>query len=84
MASGSYQGPSKEVILRTDAAGPNAMTADRYEVLAVKYAELKRDARSNFVDGDPHETHDMPLDYFVWVARNDERTIVIDTGFGEA
>lgn len=84
MESGSYQGRSKEVILRTDAAARNAMTADRYEVLAVKYAQLKRDARSNFVDGDPHETHDMPLDYFVWVARNDERTIVIDTGFGEA
>lgn len=59
------------------------MTTDQYEVLAVKYAELPRDARSNFVDGDPHETHDMPLDYFVWVVRNDQRTIVVDTGFGE-
>jgi glyoxylase-like metal-dependent hydrolase (beta-lactamase superfamily II) len=59
------------------------MTTDHYEVLAIKYAELPRDARSNFVDGDPHETHDMPLDYFVWVVRNDDRTIVVDTGFGE-
>ena len=60
------------------------MTKDQYEVLAIKYAELPRDARSNFVDGDPHETHQMPLDYFVWVVRNDDRTIVVDTGFGEA
>jgi len=60
------------------------MSTDQYEVLAIKYAELPRDARSNFVDGDPHETHDMPLDYFVWVIRNDQRTIVVDTGFGEA
>ena len=59
------------------------MAAELYEVLAIKYAELPRDARSNFVDGDAHETHDMPLDYFVWVVRNDQRTIVVDTGFGE-
>lgn len=59
------------------------MTADQYEVLAIKYAELPRDARSNFIDGDPHETHDMSLDYFVWVIRNDQRTIVVDTGFSE-
>ena len=59
------------------------MTSNHYEVFAIKYAELKRDARSNFVDGDVHETSDMPLDYFVWVARNDQRSIVIDTGFSE-
>ena len=60
------------------------MSTDQYHVLAIKYAELKRDARSNFIDGDPHETQDMPLDYFVWVIRNDDRTIVVDTGFGAA
>jgi glyoxylase-like metal-dependent hydrolase (beta-lactamase superfamily II) len=60
------------------------MTASQYEVFAIKYAELPRDARSNFLDGDPHETHDMPLDYFVWTVRNDERTIVVDTGFSES
>jgi glyoxylase-like metal-dependent hydrolase (beta-lactamase superfamily II) len=59
------------------------MSANQYEVLAIKYAELPRDARSNFIDGDPHETNAMPLDYFVWVVRNAERTIVVDTGFGE-
>jgi glyoxylase-like metal-dependent hydrolase (beta-lactamase superfamily II) len=59
------------------------MTKELYEVLAIKYAELPRDARSNFIDGDPHETQDMPLDYFVWVVRNDQRTIVVDTGFSE-
>jgi glyoxylase-like metal-dependent hydrolase (beta-lactamase superfamily II) len=66
------------------AADSEYMPTPTYEVLAIKYAELPRDARSNFVDGDPHETHDMPLDYFVWVVRNDDRTIVVDTGFGEA
>ena len=59
------------------------MTSDRYEVYAIKYAELAREARSNFVDGDLHETADMPLFYYVWVIRNAARTIVVDTGFGE-
>ncbi|MGW8368538.1 MAG: N-acyl homoserine lactonase family protein [Gammaproteobacteria bacterium] len=59
------------------------MTNDHYEVYAIKYAELPREARGNFVDGDPHETHDMPLFYYVWAIRNESRTIVIDTGFGE-
>lgn len=57
--------------------------SDQYEVYAVKYAELEREARSNFVDGDAHETSDMPLNYFVWAVRNDKRTVVFDTGFGE-
>ena len=26
----------------------------------------------------------MPMDYFVWVAKNDQRAVVIDTGFDEA
>jgi glyoxylase-like metal-dependent hydrolase (beta-lactamase superfamily II) len=59
------------------------MTDDRYEIYAIKYAELAREARGNFVDGDAHETGDMPLDYFVWVVRNEARTIVVDTGFSE-
>ena len=60
------------------------MAAEIYEVSAIKYAELPRKAHANFVDGDPHDESDMPLDYFVWVVRNDQRTIVVDTGFGEA
>lgn len=60
------------------------MAAELYEVFAIKYAELPRKAHANFINGDPHEMSDMPLDYFVWVVRNDQRTIVVDTGFGEA
>jgi glyoxylase-like metal-dependent hydrolase (beta-lactamase superfamily II) len=60
------------------------MTSNQYEVFAIKYAELAREARGNFVDGDSHDVSDMPLDYFVWVVRNDQRTIVVDTGFSQA
>ena len=60
------------------------MTSNQYEVFAIKYAELGREARANFVDGDSHDLADMPLDYFVWVVRNDQRTVIVDTGFSEA
>ena len=51
-----------------------------YEVYAIRYATVARTAAENFLGGDPHEAS-MRMDYFVWVARNAERTIVIDTGF---
>ena len=58
------------------------MSESSYEICAIKYAQLSRPAAENFIDGDPHDTADMPLDYFVWVVRNPERTIIVDTGFG--
>jgi glyoxylase-like metal-dependent hydrolase (beta-lactamase superfamily II) len=51
-----------------------------YEVYAVRYARHERTARANFIGGDEHDGP-MPLDYFVWLARNDEHTFVVDTGF---
>lgn len=56
---------------------------DQYEVLAVRYAENGRNAAENFIGGDPHNAP-MPLDYFVWVIRNETRTIVVDTGFARS
>jgi glyoxylase-like metal-dependent hydrolase (beta-lactamase superfamily II) len=56
------------------------MALPDYEVFAIRYA--RRDARrhEHFIGGDPHDAP-MPMDYFVWLIRNDERTIVVDTGF---
>jgi glyoxylase-like metal-dependent hydrolase (beta-lactamase superfamily II) len=56
------------------------MTLPTYDVFAIKYA--MRDARrsDHFVGGDPHDAP-MPMDYFVWLVRNAERTVVVDTGF---
>ena len=56
------------------------MTLPNYEVYAIRYA--RRDARrpEHFVGGDPHDAP-MAMDYFVWLIRNAERTIVVDTGF---
>jgi glyoxylase-like metal-dependent hydrolase (beta-lactamase superfamily II) len=58
------------------------MADEIYEVYAIKYAQLSRRSPHNFIGGDEHDT-DMPLDYFVWVIQGNDRSIVVDTGFGE-
>ena len=56
-----------------------------YEVFALRYASFAgRQRRENVLRADPHLDGPMPLDFFIWVARNASRTVVIDTGFDEA
>jgi len=54
-----------------------------FEVYAIRYATVKRSAAENFIGGDAHETA-MHMDYYIWLARNDTQTWVIDTGFNAA
>ena len=54
-----------------------------YEVYAIKYAERGGRRPEHFIGGDPHDGA-MPMDYFIWLVRNDERVIVVDTGFDAA
>src|ERR1043165_6339100 len=60
-----------------------AMTDPVYEVYALKYAERDGRRPAHFVGGDPHDLP-MPMDYFIWLVRNSERTILVDTGFDES
>ncbi len=54
-----------------------------FEVFAIKYAhKANRMMSENLIFHDLHD-RPMPLDYFIWVVRSAERTVVIDTGFGE-
>ena len=54
-----------------------------FEVYAIRYAHRgDRTRSSNFVYKDEHDAP-MPLDYFVWLIRNDRHTFVADTGFGQ-
>lgn len=58
-----------------------------YEVFAVRYAQRpERRRRENFLAPVDDPDSPMPIDYYVWVVRNDARAIVVDTGFdrGEA
>jgi glyoxylase-like metal-dependent hydrolase (beta-lactamase superfamily II) len=55
-----------------------------YQIIALRYATHMRPAADNFLDrGNIADLHDsgMPLDYFVWILRNGDRTVVVDTGF---
>ena len=60
------------------------MSSETYEIFAVKYAERPDRKRfETFLIADDHAAP-YPLDFFFWVIRNAERTIVVDTGFDEA
>ncbi len=54
---------------------------NHYEVYAIRYAEAAERTRGDSFIFDT--THDVryPLDYFIWVVRNEQRTILVDTGF---
>jgi glyoxylase-like metal-dependent hydrolase (beta-lactamase superfamily II) len=52
-------------------------------IYAIRYGHLDRLSDLNFLGGDDH-AQPMPLDYYVWVIRSDQRTIVVDTGFDAA
>lgn len=55
-----------------------------WEVHAVKYAD--RDARvrgDSFIFDDNHD-QPHPMDYFMWVIRQADRTILVDTGYDDA
>ena len=54
--------------------------AAEYELFAIRYATRKARRAEHFIGGDPHDGP-MPMDYFVWLARNADRAVVIDIGF---
>ena len=56
---------------------------DQWEVLALRYATLDAALLSVPHDADVHDRIG-PMDYYIWVVRDGTRTILVDTGFGEA
>lgn len=52
-----------------------------HEVFAIRFGSQPRRRRANFFPTDDHDG-DMPLDYYVWLIRNDDQVILVDTGFG--
>ncbi|CAN5122322.1 N-acyl homoserine lactonase family protein [soil metagenome] len=51
-----------------------------WEIVCLLYARRDALRSGNFVGGDAHDAP-MPLAYYIWVVRNAERTILVDTGF---
>ena len=56
------------------------MAEPQYEIFAIRYAWRDAKRSDHFIGGDPHDGP-MPMDYFTWVIRGEDRTIVVDTGF---
>ena len=58
--------------------------SETYEILALKYAtHANRTRFDNFMSADDHSAP-QPIDYFVWLIRNANRTLLVDTGFDHA
>jgi glyoxylase-like metal-dependent hydrolase (beta-lactamase superfamily II) len=51
-----------------------------YEIYAIRYGKSVRKRSESFIGGDPHDGP-MEMAYYVWLVRNAERTVVVDTGF---
>lgn len=62
------------------------MTTESYEVIALRYASRMTTRSAVFLNYHLYDEADGPIqmDYYVWVIRNSERTIVVDTGYSEA
>lgn len=59
-------------------------SSDTYEILAFRYATHKNRTRfDNFMSADDHARPE-PIDYFVWIIHNADRTILVDTGMDHA
>ena len=62
------------------------MTTAEYEVLVVRYGTRQTVRSQVYLNYGLYGAPDGPIgmDYFFWIVRNDDRTIVIDTGFSRA
>ena len=56
-------------------------SSDIYEIYALRYGFLDRNRQSNFRDPIDNPDAEMSMDYYIWAIRNDERTVIVDTGF---
>jgi len=63
--------------------GMKAQASEGYEVLAVRYGTRQAAASEVFLNYHSYGERDRPLgmDYFFWVIRGQDRTMVVDTGF---
>ena len=57
-------------------------TPPEFEVYAIQYATSIRPSSDYFLGADPHDGP-APIYYYVWLIRNEDRCILVDTGFSE-
>ena len=59
------------------------MSGERYRVFALRYGTRAASRHESFIFRDQHDGP-MPMDYFVWAVCSENRSVVVDVGFGEA
>lgn len=52
-----------------------------WEIFALKYAERNNRTRSESFIADPHHDAQHSMDYFVWILKSSDKTILVDTGY---
>ncbi len=55
--------------------------SDHWEIYALKYADHTDRIRGESFIFDPNHDAPLALDYYIWLLRNGDRTILVDTGF---
>ncbi len=53
-----------------------------YEIYAIRYGAMDRLRREDVI-GDPHDGP-KPMDFFDWLLRSPQRTVLVDSGYGAA
>lgn len=61
---------------------PRDPQSDIYKVYALRYATHDhRRSGENYLGHDPHGDVSVGFDFYIWLIRNENRTVVVDTGF---
>ena len=55
--------------------------SDIWEIYALKYADRNDRTRAESFISDPFHSDQHAMDYFIWLLKNGERTILVDTGY---
>ena len=55
-----------------------------WEIYQLKYGDRNNRTRVESFLFDDHASDEHPIDYYVWLLKNGDRTILVDTGYDEA
>ena len=55
----------------------------KWEVYAIKYAERNDRTRNDSFIFDDHAHEQHSIDYFIWVLKNNDQIVLVDTGYDQ-
>jgi len=80
------QGSNEGILMAKVDSVRTASPSDEYRVTIVKYGTRDVNRRDVYLNYQLYNEPNAPIgmDYFFWLIQNDDRTIVVDTGFSQA